>query len=144
MADPARLTAMFVADHAEAVGGKLYVTGGCWDRLTAPRLPAVHPHLSLAIAMVLPAPRAAERRRLEVRLLDPGGHDILGGAVRSDFEVAPAPDGAAEVPVLLVLNFNALQLARPGRHDFELSMDGVELGRTGYLVSTPVRRPTAD
>ncbi|MGH7776309.1 MAG: DUF6941 family protein [Candidatus Dormibacterales bacterium] len=144
MPGPARLTAMFVADHAEAVGGKLYVTGGCWDRLTAPQLPAVHPHLSLAITLSLPAPRQTERRRLEVRLLDPQGHDCLGGAVRSEFEVASPVDGADAVPVLLVLNFNALQLAHAGRYDFTVHMDGDEIGRTGFLVSSTTRRATAD
>ncbi|MGH7903762.1 MAG: DUF6941 family protein [Candidatus Dormibacteraceae bacterium] len=141
---PIRMTAMFVADHAEAVGGKLYVTGGCWDRLAAGELPAVHPHLSLAISMRVPSPSRPERHSLNVRLLDPEGHDALGGGVRSEFEVAPLPEHPPELPVLMVVNFNALQLRLAGRYDFAVLVDGEELARTDFQVSPTVRRPTAD
>ena len=33
--------AFFVADHADVVGGKVYVNGGFWSRLQFPSYPAV-------------------------------------------------------------------------------------------------------
>lgn len=143
MQDQVELQAMFLADHAEAVEGKLYVTGGCWDRLSAPQVPVVHPHLSLAISMRVPARWTSTPRQMLVRLLDPGGDDLLGGGIASQLQVTQ-PEGRTWVPILLVLNFNSLELRRPGRHEFVLSLDGVELGRTGFDLATASRRPTAD
>src|SRR5660397_182444 len=41
MSDPDKITLdyLLVADGAQVVGGKLYLLGGGWDRLTVPQLP---------------------------------------------------------------------------------------------------------
>ena len=46
------LTTAMLADGAQqAPGGKLYILGGQWDRLTVPSFPAQHP--TMAVVLVL-------------------------------------------------------------------------------------------
>lgn len=134
-----KLATFMIADHAEAVSGKLYVTGGCWDRLFTAQLPAQHPHLSLAAAILVPWNATNEKHPLEVRLVHEDGEDILAQPFTSQFEVGRPPGipAGSDITTLFVLNFNALSLPKPGRYVFVLSVDGQELGRAGFdLVRT--------
>jgi hypothetical protein len=45
------VTTFLVADHAEAVNGKLYVSGGGWDTIGVPESPTQHPHMALAAVL---------------------------------------------------------------------------------------------
>src|SRR5215211_7792530 len=72
-----RLSTFLVADHAEAVGGKLYVTGGCWNSLTVPQLPSQHPHLTVAAALHLPWQATNQPHSLHLDLIDGDGQSRL-------------------------------------------------------------------
>lgn len=123
-----------LADHAEAVNGKLYVTGGCWDRLAAMQLPTQHPHLSLAACILVPWNSTNEKHTLEVRLTDEDGHDILPQPLTNQFEVGrpPGTPAGSDITTLFVINFNLLSLSKAGRYAFTIAVDGQELGRTGF------------
>ena len=71
------LSTFMVADHAEAVGGKLYVTGGCWNSITVPQLPALHPHLTVAAALHVPWKATNQPHSLHVDLVHEDGESRL-------------------------------------------------------------------
>jgi hypothetical protein len=69
--DQPRIDSLLVADHAEAVNGKLYVMGGGFDTLWAPQFPHV---VRFAFAALFKVPWNDTNRRLPVK----------GWAVRAD------------------------------------------------------------
>jgi hypothetical protein len=129
-----KLATLMLADHAEAVNGKLYVTGGCWDRLSTAQLPVRHPHLSLAASVLVPWNSTNEKHSFEVHLVDEDGNEVLPEPVASQFEVGRAAGitAGSDISTLFVLHFNALSLPKAGRYAFTFSVDGQELGRAGF------------
>src|SRR5450756_8364 len=65
MSDPDRISLdyLLVADGADAVGGKLYLLGGGWDRLMVPQLPGP-PAVPFAVALGINVPWNLTNRKL--------------------------------------------------------------------------------
>jgi hypothetical protein len=137
-----RLTSFLVADHAEAVKGKLYVTGGCWNQITVSQLPAIHPHLTVAAALHVPWQATNQQHTLHLDLVDADGLSQLAEPLQGSFETGRPPGmrSGDEAVVVMAFNFNSLQVDSAGIQEFVLAVDGTELGRIGFkvLVSEPV------
>jgi hypothetical protein len=131
-----QLTTFLLADHAEAVNGKLYVTGGCWNAITVSQLPAVHPHFTVAAALNVPWQATNQEHSLRLDLLDANGQSALPEALQGHFETGRPPGMRVgdETIVVMAFNFNGLQLPAPGTYDFVLEVDGTELGRASFKV----------
>ena len=84
---------LLLCDHAEAVGGKLYINGGGWNVLLRPGVPV---NVSLAILIEVPWDEANTQHRLRAYLLTEDGAAV-GGAfgeplqVDGEFEVGRPP-----------------------------------------------------
>lgn len=131
-----QVQAFFIADHAEAVRGKLYVTGGCWNVLNVASLPATHSHLSLAMTLRVPWPETNIEHAIGIDLLDEDGESALSNPVEGKFEVGRAPGvrPGDEILNVLVLNMEGLQLPREGMYTFKLTIDGSLLGEAQFRV----------
>jgi hypothetical protein len=131
-----RLSTFMVADHAEAVGGKLYVTGGCWNSITVPQLPATHSHLTVAAALHIPWQATNQPHSLHLDLVDGDGESRLPEPLEAKLEAGRPPGmrSGDEAIIVMALNFDALKFERAGVHSFVLSVDGTELGRIGFKV----------
>jgi len=131
-----RVNAFFLADHAEAVNGKLYVTGGCWDRILAAQLPAQHAHLSVVFAVQVPWTATNEKHALELGLVDADGQSALPNKVGGEFEVGRPPGWRPGDDAMLVgvFNLNGLPLAKAGTYNFVLSIDGTEVAKARLSV----------
>ena len=129
------VSAFFVADHAEAVNGKLYVNGGSCDTLYVSTLPATHPHLSVAAVLRVPWGATERSHGIEVRVVDQDGQEIVPPA-RGEFN-AGRPAGMEpheETTVVLVVNLINLPIAKTGPHRFELSVDGSPTAQTRIKI----------
>lgn len=135
--------AFFVADHAEAINGKLYVTGGCWDRITAQNFPAVHNHLSVVFSITIPWQSTNEKHRLEILFEDSEGQSQLPGEIKGEFEAGRPPGWRPgdDATLVGVFNINGLKIEKPGRYSFALQIDGSELART-VLLGVAAKVPT--
>lgn len=131
-----RLSTFLVADHAEAVGGKLYLTGGCWNSITVPQLPATHPHLTVAATLHVPWQQTNQQHSLHVDLIDEDGQSRLPEPLDAQLEAGRPPGmrSGDEAIIVMAFNFDGLKLEHPGIHAFVLSVDGTELGRIGFKV----------
>jgi hypothetical protein len=131
-----RLTTFLLADHAEAVNGKLYVTGGCWNMITVSQLPSSHPHLTVAAALHVPWQATNQLHSLQLDLIDANGKSVLPEPLQGNFETGRPPGmrSGDEAAVVIAFNFNGLQLHSAGVHEFVLEVDGTELGRIGFKV----------
>ena len=125
-----RVLAFFAADHAQAVGGKVYVNGGFWNRLRFPTYPSIVP--SLALVAVLEVPYRAYHQDHGFRL---GMEDADGNALELEatgtFRIGAEPDLRVGDPTLMpiAIPITGLKIDRPGDYAFTLSVDGAELER---------------
>ena len=131
-----RLSTFMVADHAEAVGGKLYVTGGCWNSITVPQLPADHSHLTVAAALHVPWRATNQPHSFHLDLVLEDGQSQLAQPVEAKLEAGRPPGmrSGDEAIIVLALNFDGLKFEHAGFYSFVLSVDGTELGRIGFKV----------
>ena len=135
------VSAFLLADHAEAVKGKLYLTGGGWDRLTLASLPSRHPHLSIAISIRVPWQSTNGEHNLSVTLEDEDGGGVLP-PFESRFEVG-RPAGVrrgSDITVLLALSMNNIEFKEEGAYVFVLKINGSEEARAPITV---IKAPTA-
>ncbi|HVA89518.1 MAG TPA: hypothetical protein VNL71_06720 [Chloroflexota bacterium] len=140
------LTSLLLADHAEAVNGKLYLVGGAWNRIAAGTLPAIHPHLTVAAVMAVPWTETNEKHALQMEVVTEDGQPVLPLPLNGEFEAGRPPgmrQGSAQ-NLVFCFNFNNLTLPNAGVYQFVLYVDGTELGRAGFeLVVAPQPTVTA-
>ena len=67
---------LILADEAEVVGGKLYMMGGGWDRITAQRLPCQQ-HMAIALAVRVPWTDTNRQTPVEIDLTDEDGASLF-------------------------------------------------------------------
>jgi hypothetical protein len=131
-----QLTTFMLADHAEAVNGKLYVTGGCWNSISVPQFPVVHPHFTVAASLNVPWQATNQQHSLRLDLIDGNGQSLLPEPIQALFETGRPPGmrSGDEAVIVLAFNFNGLRLEAAGIHEFVLEVDGTELGRIAFKV----------
>jgi hypothetical protein len=131
-----KLSTFLIADHAESVNGKLYVTGGAWNRIATATLPVVHNHLTVAVVLHVPWESTPEAHRLELRFVDEDGQPKFPEPIRAQFEAAP-PEGTRigdEQVVVLCFNVDGLSFESAGTYEFHLLVDDQELGQLSFQI----------
>jgi hypothetical protein len=124
------MTTFLLADHAEAVNGKLYVTGGSWNQIFAPQFPTRHGHLSVAMTIQVPWTMTNEKHSLEIRVTDDDAVSILPSKIGGEFEVGRPPGFRPGDDNFLVAVFNVdgLTFPKAGHYAFKALVDEQELG----------------
>ena len=138
MSDPdsVSLDYLLVADGADAVGGKLYLLGGGWDRLKVPQLPGP-PAVPFAVALGISVPWSLTNRKIgfSVDVQDADGGEVaqLAGG---EFEVGRPPGLRAGTSQRFQITVPAQpQFSAEGRYVIQCSVDGEVLGHTAIEVS---------
>ncbi len=93
---------LILADAAEVTGGKLYLLGGGWDRLTVNSLPARR-NLAVALAFRVPWHETNRRHTFQLDLNDDGGGSVA--SVEGELEVGRPPgipQGQPQITQLVV------------------------------------------
>lgn len=131
-----RLTTFMLADHAEAVNGKLYVTGGSWNQIFAGNFPARHGHLSVAMAIQVPWTATNEKHSLGVDVVDADAASIVPAKLGGQFEVGRPPGWRPgdDNTVVAVFNLEGLTFPKEGQYSFVVRVDDAELGRLGVRL----------
>ena len=84
---------LMVANHVEAINGLLYLSGGGWTDLRRPAAPQGGPvpvnHMGIAIAILVGWNDTNQRHRLDVRLENADGRDLV--TLQADVEVGRPP-----------------------------------------------------
>jgi hypothetical protein len=98
-----------VANHAEAINGLLYLSGAGWTDLRRPMPPQGGPvpvnHIGIGIAILVGWNETNQRYRLNVRLENADGRDLI--AVQADVEVGRPPGLPAGSDLRTVMGINA-------------------------------------
>ena len=128
---------MLLADHSEAVNGKLYMTGGGWNVLRLPELP--HDwgfHISLGIDVGWD--ETNKRHSLHLNIQDPDGVELNEG-FQAEFETGRPPGMPPGADQRLVMSIGtAASFSAAGPHAVVVQVNGEELGRARfYLLEQP-------
>jgi hypothetical protein len=130
---------LLLCDHAEAVGGKLYINGGGWNVLLRPGVPV---NVSLAILIEVPWDEAGTEHHLRTYLLTEDGVPIGGPQgdglqVDGSFEVGrpPGVKPGSTLNTPLAINLNALVLDAGG-YEWRLEVDGALVARKPFRVAS--------
>ena len=123
---------MMLADHAAAVGGKLYISGGGWS-ITGP---APSPG-AIAMDVKVPWDEREHEHQLVLDLLDSDGQPVLvptpmgvqplriEAMLTLDYEqIDPAVKPGTPLDVPFAINYGAIPLAPGGRYEWRLSVNG--------------------
>lgn len=130
-----RAEVFFLADHAAVESGKLYCSGGCWNRLGFPAFPTV---FTFSVAAVLHVPwRAYHRDHKFAVWFENADGARLGGEMAGEFKVGAAPEMKVGDPTLLpfagvISNFT---FPKPDDYAAVLSVDGAEIARWPFRVA---------
>ena len=126
-----RLTSLMLADHAEAVRGKLYLTGGAWDTIHVERFPVMHPHMSVVVTLEIGWDDHDRTVPVEVKLLDADSRSMLnksvGGQARAKRMPGASPGDTS--PLLLVFNLFGARFDHPGSYTVTVELDGEPSGQ---------------
>ncbi|GAB4093834.1 DUF6941 family protein [Flaviaesturariibacter terrae] len=123
-----------LADHAQDVGGKLFISG-TFDTIQAPQFPLTYPAFSLAMRLRFSA-KEAGNYQLKLRALDPKGNDLIK-AMEGDLPVAAPVAPASYSAINFTVNLYQIQFPEPGIYTFELLLDGE--WRTGLKLNVVPR-----
>ncbi len=138
-----------LADAAQVQGGKLFVLGGGFSTITARRIPAIHPSISVVIVAQIGPEERHRDLNLTIRLYDEDGQPVR--AAKADGEVGDPvevrgrlrigahpilpPGAASSVP--LVYPFRNLRFDAAKGYVFIVYHDEVELTRLAFRIVTP-------
>lgn len=131
-----QIKVMLLADSAQAVGGKLYVLGGGFDRINMPTVPFAH-RFDLAMLIEVPWGATNQPYQIVVELLDADGESV-GYRAEATMETGRPPGTrqgtSLTVPmaVPVVAEFRA-----PGRYMLRGSVNGEEKNRVPIEAVAP-------
>ena len=103
---------LIIADAAQVVGGKLYLLGGGYDRVTLPKQPPAPHNMAVAVAFRVSWIETNVKHDFELEVLDGDGHQIVRGS--GQFEVGrplgipPGQDQRAQMAMNLGWNVKKL------------------------------------
>ncbi len=134
---------LMLADHSEAINGKLYMVGGGWNVLRLPELPhewGFHIALGLDVAWS----ETNQPHNLQVDIHDPDGIE-LGDGLSADFETGRPPGMPAGQDQRLVMSIGTTAtFSTPGPHAAVVQVNGEEIGRARfYLAEAQPEQPIA-
>jgi hypothetical protein len=139
---------LMLADHAQSVGGKLYISGGGWS-MTGPE-PAP---FALVLDVKVPWHAVDQNHTFKLELLDADGGPVAVEtpegprplSVEGGFEASPGDDIPPGMPVdaQVAFNFGPQQLTPGERYEWRLSIDG-ETREDWYVAFSTRAQPEAD
>ena len=122
----------FLADAAQAAGGKLSVLGVGIDRVNPPQLPITLP-VSVIVGLGYSKAEVG-RKQITVRLLDADGRDVISPVgVETDFT---APETGTRGQMNIIVNLQ-VPLAEPGDYAVYVTIDGNDVAELSLRVSEP-------
>jgi len=110
----------FLADGAEAIGGKLYVLGGAFDTIWAKKFPAVHPKISFVMRMIFEPAELDRKHNLEILLMDEDGKNIAKAGGPLEIKKSEKTYKGWPHPFLAVMNFINLSFPKTGDYSFNI------------------------
>jgi hypothetical protein len=124
---------LILADYTEIIGGKLYLMGGGWDRLTVNSAFPLTKPVGMAAAFRVPWNETNQPQNVEIEIQSDDGESV--GKVGAQFEVGRPPGMKAGQNQRFQLAANVpLTLREPGGYVIVARVEGQEAGRVPFNV----------
>jgi hypothetical protein len=125
---------LLLADHSEAVNGKLYMVGGGWNVLRFPELPREW-GFNIALGIDVAWDETNAPHKLLINIQDPDGVE-LGDSLSAEFETGRPPGMPPGQSQRLVMSIGTrAAFTTSGPHAAVVQADGKEIGRARFYVS---------
>lgn len=124
---------LLLADYAEVIGGKLYLMGGAWDRLTV--RDANQPmRFGVAVGVLVPWSGTNQTYQLRIAIQDADGQE-RAMLVESSFVTGRPPDLRPGSRQRVLVAVNSIAPPPPaGEYAVVASIDGQERHRVSFAV----------
>lgn len=134
MAELPEVEFLILADHAEAVNGKLYLMGGGWDRRTVGdfRQPQT---FAVAVAVLFPPRDLARPVTLSVVLIDAEGHNVAPPLQTQLNGRSPIANLGQPARYMLAANLQII-LPRPGQYMVEATVGDGPPKRVSFVAES--------
>lgn len=115
-----RIDSLLVADHAEAVNGKLYVMGGGFDTVFAPQFPMA---VRFSFAALLKVPWNDTNRRLPIKgwVARADDDEDLGWKLEGELEAGRAPGNRGQDAQIMVAGPIGFEVSEPTEIVFNMT-----------------------
>lgn len=123
----------FLCDYAE-VTNKINALGIGFNAITAVQVPHVHP-LFFLVVQIRSTVVEAGQKKLEVRLIDADGNDIMPTR-QMTFEV-PKPTSGIESLGRMNIALRNISFPHYGSYSLHILVDGHPLHRVGFSIAKP-------
>ena len=125
---------LIIADSAQVVGGKLFLLGGGWDRLTLNQ-PPPRPHsMAVAVAVAVPWHETNRKHLFKIDITDGDGTKSLA-TIEGEFEVGRNAGLVEGQPQRMQLAGNLmLNIPQFGSYSIVASIDGEEKKSVPFYV----------
>ena len=135
-----RLGFLLLADHSEALNGKIYAMGGGWNMLRFPQLPQDW-GFSIAFGVDVPWDETNRPHTLNLLIEDPDGAP-LGEELSLDFEAGRPPGSVVGQDQRIILSIvTRVTFSATGPHAVIIRVGGEELDRARfYVVEVPAEQ----
>jgi Tetratricopeptide repeat len=122
----------FLAEYALAHDdGTYYVIGGFLERITAPRLPIAHPHISVVVRGRFADDECGRKHRLSLRILWQAETEISS---HLSVEFEPESRDGSGSPFQCIFAVRDLVLPAEGQFDFVILHDGQQAARLPLAI----------
>ena len=102
---------LILADHAEAINGKMYLMGGGWDSRQVQDFAQPVP-ITIAAAVMVPWNATNQRHQLRLRVEDADGHQLA--EVKVEFTTGRPPQLSVGMLQRVPLAFQQIPIRLPG------------------------------
>ena len=134
--DSVTIDYVMVCDAAQAVGGKLYVIGGGWDRMMIPEFPGP-PLVPFSVVFGINVPWNLTNRpfTFSIQILD-SDDTIIGEVASGEFEAGRPPGTRPGVSQRIPFAGPANpEFPEPGRYVVRVLLQGQKAGETSFEVA---------
>lgn len=124
---------VILGDYADIVGGKLFLQGGGWERLTVNTEFPVKRMIGIATSVMIPWGETNKPANLEVEVQTADGNRVIKGT--SEVKVGRPPDHPPGMPVRRMSASNlVLELKSAGSYVIVSKLNGKEATRTPFYI----------
>jgi hypothetical protein len=126
---------LILADFAQAIGGKLYLQGGCWSRFNPPAYPAPV-QFGVGLGVRVPYEETEDKHHVELKMQTADGTDLW--RIDADIETGRPPGSRGEPQLAILAVSGGAQLQEPGEFVLRATVDGKERKRVSFkAMPTP-------
>lgn len=125
--------AIIADDHIQDVRTGKNSLIGIFHNVGTPGFPSRHPKMSLVMQLEASPMDRGKSRHIEVRLVDEDGQELM--KLQGDIDVPSDTPVDQAIPMVVAFELNGVEFKGPGRHRFDIFVDGDPKNEVTFSVT---------